>query len=70
MNKSVLITGTTRGLGAGMARQFAGRGYKLALTGRKIEELEKLKAEIESQASQVCIRPLDVADTDTVATVL
>ena len=70
MSKSVLITGATRGLGAGLARQFAARGYKLALTGRKIEQLEELKAEIESQASQVCIRALDVADTDTVATVL
>ena len=33
MTKSVLITGATRGLGEGLARQFAARGYKLALTG-------------------------------------
>ncbi|MDH5172669.1 MAG: short chain dehydrogenase, partial [Gammaproteobacteria bacterium] len=31
--KSVLITGATRGLGENLARQFASRGYRLALTG-------------------------------------
>ncbi len=70
MSKSVLITGATRGLGAELARRFAERGYKLALTGRKLEELEKLKAELESQAAQVCIRSLDVVDFDRVGPVL
>ena len=39
-NKSVLITGATRGLGASLAREFAGRGYRLALTGRSREALD------------------------------
>ena len=42
MTKSVLITGASRGLGEGLARQFAARGYKLALTARKLEDLESL----------------------------
>jgi hypothetical protein len=70
MTKSVLITGASRGLGAGIARQFAARGYNLALTGRKYEELEKLRVELQGLAPQVCIRTLDVAEFDTVEGVL
>ncbi len=62
MSKSVLITGATRGLGAGMARHFARRGYKLALTARKLADLEALQAELAPLAPAVCIRELDVRD--------
>jgi short-subunit dehydrogenase len=70
VTKSVLITGATRGLGEGLARQFAARGYKLALTGRKLEDLHSLKGQLQSESPQVCIRSLDVADFDAVPTVL
>ena len=60
MAKSVLITGASRGLGEGMARHFAERGYKLALTARSLDDLEDLRKEIEPQADQICIRELDV----------
>ena len=50
MTKSVLITGASRGLGEGLARQFAARGYSLALTARRLEDLEELKVELEAQA--------------------
>lgn len=70
MSKSVLITGASRGLGAGLARQFAARGYKLALTARKLEDLEELRDELQGQAAQICIRSLDVADYATVPPVL
>ena len=70
MTKSVLITGATRGLGEGLARHFAARGYKLALTGRKLEDLEPLKEELQHESPQVCIRSLDVADFDSVPIVL
>ena len=46
MARRVLITGATRGLGLGMARHFADRGYALALTGRGFAQThadEKLK---------------------------
>ena len=70
MAKSVLITGASRGLGEGLARQFAARGYKLALTARSLDDLERLRAELQEQASQVCIRTLDVEDFDEVPVVL
>jgi short-subunit dehydrogenase len=70
VTKSVMITGATRGLGEGLARQFAARGYKLAITGRKAEDLESLKKELQSVSPQVCVRTLDVADFDKVPIVL
>lgn len=70
MTKSVLITGATRGLGKGMARQFAARGYQLALTGRNLDDLEKLAAELKAQSPQICIRALDVTEYDAVPQVL
>jgi len=70
LSKSVLITGATRGLGEGLARQFAARGYKLALTGRKLEDLESLRARLQSESPQVCVRLLDVSDFDAVPIIL
>ena len=70
MAKSVLITGASRGLGAGMARHFAERGYKLALTARSLDDLEDLRKEIEPQADQICIRELDVLDFERIPQVL
>ncbi len=42
MTKSVLITRPIRALGKGLAGQFAARGYRLALTGRSMADLEVL----------------------------
>jgi short-subunit dehydrogenase len=70
MAKAILITGASRGLGEGLARHFANRGYRLALTARDQQTLQTLKAELEPQAGQVCIRSLDVTDFERVPLVL
>jgi short-subunit dehydrogenase len=67
MAKSVLITGASRGLGEGLARQFAARGYRLALTARKIEDLQQLALDIQDSAEQIVLRALDVSEFDTIA---
>lgn len=65
--KTVLITGASSGLGAEMARQFAALGYDVAICARRLERLESLKAEIESQHGvQVHVKALDVTDYDAV----
>ena len=70
MAKTILITGASSGLGAGMAREFAGKGYNLALCARRLERLESLKQEIESKyAVRVEVRTLDVTDYDQVCVV-
>lgn len=70
MTKSVLITGASRGLGAGLARQFAARGYKLALTARRSADLDALRQELLDQAAEVCIEALDVTNFDAVTAVI
>ena len=68
--KTVLITGASSGLGAGMARHFASMGYNLALCARRTERLDTLKREILAQYPvNVSVKALDVADYDQVFTV-
>lgn len=66
--KTILITGASSGLGAEMARQFATKGYDLALCARRTDRLEELKAEIREHDAdrRVAVRALDVTETDAV----
>jgi len=68
MAKTILITGASSGLGAEMARQFAAKGYDLALCARRTEKLDVLKAEIlaADPERRVELRALDVTDDDQV----
>jgi len=68
--RSVLITGATRGLGKNLARHFAARGYRLALTGRKQEDLDRLGTELTGQAADIVLETLDVSDFDAIAGVI
>ncbi len=47
---SVLVTGATGGLGHAIARAFAARGSDLILTGRRVDVLEPLAAELGARA--------------------
>lgn len=64
IRRSILITGASSGLGAGMAREFARRSRNLALCARRTERLEQLRAELLAQnpAIRVFVRALDVND--------
>jgi len=66
--KTILITGASSGLGAEMARQFAAKGYDLALCARRLDRLEALRAEILAAQPnrRVEIRAMDVNDDDQV----
>ncbi|HXH98942.1 MAG TPA: SDR family NAD(P)-dependent oxidoreductase [Sphingobacteriaceae bacterium] len=46
MNKIVLITGATSGIGEACARLFASHNYDLIITGRRAERLKKLEDEL------------------------
>ena len=43
---TVVITGSTRGIGFGLAREFATRGWNVVITGRDRETLEKSLGEL------------------------
>ncbi len=47
MNKIVLITGATSGIGKACAVKYAAAGYDLIITGRRVERLIALKEELE-----------------------
>ncbi len=68
MNKNVLITGASSGIGAALAREFAGRGCQLALCARSRDKLETLAREIISAHPdcRVEIQELDVTDVGAV----
>lgn len=68
MRKNILITGASSGLGAGMARIFAAKGHNLALTARRIDRLEALKAELLAAHADIDVEvhALDVNDHDRV----
>jgi short-subunit dehydrogenase len=62
--RTILITGASSGLGAGMAREFAARGHDLALCARRAGRLEQLQAELARSHPDVRVltRELDVTD--------
>lgn len=61
MQKTILITGCSSGIGAALAREFAGRGHRVYATGRRLESLAALQADgIEALA-------LDVNDDASIA---
>jgi NADP-dependent 3-hydroxy acid dehydrogenase YdfG len=69
MAKTILITGASSGLGAGMAREFAAKGYNLALCARRLERLEALQQELQSSFRFRSRLKLDVTHYDDVFTV-
>jgi len=64
MSKTILITGATAGFGAACARRFAAEGWQLILTGRRVERLAALQAELGDAVRQVIA--LDVRDREAV----
>lgn len=61
-DRIVLITGASRGLGVDMAHAFAKKGARLALAARSAEELEKVRADVESHGIRVIAIPSDVSE--------
>ena len=60
---TVLITGSNRGIGLELARQYAERGWNVIATARKPNAAEALKT-IQAEQSNLVIVQLDVTDHD------
>ncbi len=57
--KTALVTGATGGIGEGIARALHKAGATVAISGRQVDKLEALKAELGERAHVV---PCDLAD--------
>lgn len=63
MNKTVLITGASSGIGAGCAKKFASQGARLILNARSTGKLISLAQELKDKYNAECfIMPFDVCD--------
>ena len=61
-NKIVWITGASSGIGEALAVAFAHEGAKLVLSARRVEELERVKKQLNLPDDHVLILPMDVTD--------
>lgn len=66
MDKLVLITGATSGIGRETALAFARGGYNVALCGRRTEEMEKIKEALDGLNVDIYIYTVDVRDKEAV----
>lgn len=64
MNKIVLVTGATSGIGLACARKFAENGDKLILTGRNEQRLAEIRKELVEKGTEVLTLAFDVRDRE------
>ena len=66
MNKNVLITGTSSGVGLESAILFAKNNYKVYATMRNLKKADILKNKIEEEDLNIELLPLDVTNIDSI----
>ena len=68
INRTTLITGASAGIGAAIAREYASRGWDLALTARREEPMVALAKELKEDFGTTShIFPLDLFQPDATA---
>lgn len=66
MNKLIVVTGGTKGIGKAVIQKFAGHGFDIITCARKQQDLEELKQEVENIGVQVFIRQADLSEKEEV----
>ncbi len=59
---NIVITGSTKGIGFGLAKEFAQRGHNVAIAGRTRDAIDDALQRIGDSAGKVIGQPCDVAD--------
>ena len=71
MNKTILITGASSGIGEGCARKFASQGARLILNSRSADKLTALAEELKEKYDAECyVMPFDVCNRESAAAAL
>ena len=66
-NKVVLVTGASQGIGLATARAFADEGCRVAICGRREENLRQAEAQLQQSGARVLAVQADVCDPDQAA---
>lgn len=66
MNKKIVITGATKGIGKTIAEKFAGEGWDLALCARNETDLIAFQLQIANRKSQIIVQQCDVSKREDV----
>lgn len=66
MNKKIVITGATKGIGRAIAEKFASKGWDLALCARSKEDLTVLHSQLANSNSQLITQKCDVSNREDV----
>lgn len=64
--RTAIVFGATSGIGRSLAEKLIADGYKVAITGRRLEKLEELKT---SYPDQIVIKQNDIREVDEVQVV-
>lgn len=67
MDKVVLITGASSGIGAGLARRLASEGARVLLGARRLDRISTLRDEIRSNGGTAEAMAIDVTSRDDMA---
>lgn len=62
MSKSIMIIGAGPGIGQAVARRFGREGWQVVLTGRSVERLDSLIAELQADGITAHAVPADATD--------
>jgi NAD(P)-dependent dehydrogenase (short-subunit alcohol dehydrogenase family) len=63
-NKVILITGASRGIGAGVAKRLAREGAHVVLAARNVAKLEEVDDAIQAEGGAATLVPIDLAKHD------
>lgn len=69
-NRTALVTGATRNIGAGIATRLAAAGYAVGVNGRDPQTVEETTAALRRSGARAVAVPGDISDEATVAAVV
>lgn len=69
-NKRVLVTGSTGGIGKGIAKRFAQEGAIVLINGRRVEEAERVAADIRDAGGQALVATGDLTRDEDIASIV